>query len=306
MSSETDAVGAGLADDLGGLGGDQVVGDPLAEVAELEPTELDRLGEQRAQAVDAGREVKHELALLTAELEGRQDLREWFFEGRGQLGRGGRPATLQVREGAREQLVRRRAGEARQEEVEGDRLRPVGRGEAGEAEGEAHRARPQHVEAGQAAAEQVQLHLVDEGQEAAQQREAAAAPDPHHRWGAAAVRRGACLKDQLPRLEDQAGALARDQLDPHAAAGALLIGVEAELAEHVVEIDGGDLDAGRRQGRGRLHLQEAAQPRVRELDRLLDGLGWPAVATATASAPIDRALSRYERRRCTPSKSARL
>ena len=61
--------------------------------------------------------------------------------------------------------------------------------------------------------------------------------------------------------------------DADAAAALLAVGVEAQLAEQVVEVDRADRDHRGRQRRRRLHLQEPAQPRVGDLDGLLDHRG---------------------------------
>ena len=67
-----------LRDDLDRpAAGEQVVGDPLAAVAELEPGQVERGVGQRAEAVDVVGEVVHELALLAAELQ-RLDQRRPF------------------------------------------------------------------------------------------------------------------------------------------------------------------------------------------------------------------------------------
>ncbi len=89
--------------------------------------------------------------------------------------------------------------------------------------------------------------------------EALAAVRADHSGGAARVGRAVRFEDDAERLEDDARALAGEQLEAERARG-LLRAANGEHVEDVVEIDGRDLaDRGRERGGG-LHLEEALEP----------------------------------------------
>ena len=104
---------------------------------------------------------------------------------------------------------------------------------------------------------------VDERQHPSQQQQPPPAPEPHHARGPALVGAGRRGQHRLPRLQHQARRLAGHQLDAQAAALALAVAVHPQVAKQVVQVDRAEAEGVARQGGGRLHLQEAAQPRSR-------------------------------------------
>ncbi|EAU61666.1 hypothetical protein STIAU_2847 [Stigmatella aurantiaca DW4/3-1] len=181
-------------------------------------------------------------------------LRRELLEGQGALG------AQPLAQPLREPLWHR----ARHQHIEGGgagpaALRPPGEGHRQRGLAQVHR--PEHR---QARAQEPHPHALRVGQQPGQGDEPLPAEGAHHRGHRARVHRGVALQHQLPRLEDQPGRGARDELEAQRAGGGLgLPGAQRE--QQVVQIDGRQRARARRErGRG-LHLEEAAQPRVGHL-----------------------------------------
>ncbi len=242
---------------------DELHGLRLALGGEAELLHGERLARELAGPVDVLREVVDRAARLRPGAEGAQDDRPVEHELACEVVRLCEPALLQGVEDA--ELRRLVHGLARREEVELALRRPVVRRPAREAERERHAAQVRHPERRHALPEEVDLKLPRDRDQALEDQDPAAAPGADLRRLGARVD-GARARDlELPGLEDGLDRLARREV-PAERARPLPLLLAAEDEAEVVHVHGVELEAERGEAHGRAHLEEAAHPRVREVD----------------------------------------